>query len=311
MPTITQKQPFRLRVDVAYAIARRIIERRQAGGRADQGEAVASWEAYAAWRYNGLRARFRQFFDESANGKDVLDFGCGDGALCFVLLESGAKTAHGIDMDEMVLARFAERLASHDGERKPTFACSTVPSRIDCPDQSFDAIYCLDVLEHIMDYKPIIGEWYRVLRAGGSVYIWWQPYWHPFGHHAYNWIPIPWVHVVLSDAEMTEVCARIVDWDCFDAPICDRNSDGTKKNRFRMPADGKGFLNRLTVHEFETCCAEVGFRLARREFIPFQQQPARTASRILTRIPRIRDYFMACAIYELQRPNGSAPGLSS
>ena len=307
MQIAMRKQPSSLRVDLACAIARRIIVRRQGKQRLDRSAAVTSWQAYGAWRYEGLRAQYHQFFDGSARDRDVLDFGCGDGTLCFVLLDAGAKSAHGIDMDERSLARFAERLANHSGGRKPTFGRSTVPSSIDLPDQSFDAIYCLDVLEHIMDYGPIINEWYRVLRPGGSIYIWWQTYWHPFGHHAYDWVPIPWAHVFLNEDEMTEVCARIVDWDGFHASIWDRNPDGTKKNRFRVsPSGGQGFLNKLTVEKFERCCNEAGLSLARRDFVPFQRQPAKALSRVLTRIPRVRDYFTACAIYELRRPRAAA-----
>src|SRR5262245_50329811 len=89
---VMHKEHFRLRVDLAYAIARRIIVRRQAGKRTDRSAAVTSWQAYGAWRYQGLREQYEQFFDGSAKDRDVLDFGCGDGALCFVVLDSGAKS---------------------------------------------------------------------------------------------------------------------------------------------------------------------------------------------------------------------------
>lgn len=38
---------------------------------------------------------------------------------------------------------------------------------IDHPDESFDAVYCSHVLEHVPDDRLAMGELYRVLRAGG------------------------------------------------------------------------------------------------------------------------------------------------
>jgi SAM-dependent methyltransferase len=236
-------------------------------------------------------------FEGTARAKDVLDFGCGDGALCYVLLDDGAKSAHGIDLDEKGLQRFAERLKIRQG---PTYGHATNPRKIELPDSSFDAIYCMDVMEHVMDYGPIIGEWHRVLRPGGSVYIWWQQHWHPYGHHAMDWIPIPWAHIFLNDKEINEVCARIVDWDGFDTPVWDRNPDGSRRNRFRDAGAGSGFLNKLTTWQFERCAQDAGFTFARRHFQSFGGW-ARLPSRVLSRIPRVRDYFMACAVYELRR----------
>lgn len=299
-----------LRVSLVARLARRLVARRQArqAGHseisADWHPAVSKdWHAYGDWRDKSLRRQFETYFGvQSAAGKVVLDFGCGDGALCTILTDAGARKVHGIDIDERSLTRFAERLGRYTGERRPTFSRSTFPSRIDEPDHTFDAIYCLDALEHIMDYHAIIKEWHRVLRPGGSVYIWWQPYWHPFGHHAHYWVPIPWIHAFLSDAEITEVCARVVDWPGFDAPIWDRNPDGSRKNRFRVAGAGEGFLNKLTVREFERQCGVAGFTLGRREFYSFRTpQPAKAISGFMTKIPIARDFFMACGVYELVR----------
>jgi SAM-dependent methyltransferase len=306
-----EAQQYGLRVNLAYRLARHLVARRQARTGSHNPSAAwhpavtKDWRAYADWRYATLRRQFDRYFGaDTVKGKDALDFGCGDGALSTVLMDAGAARVHGIDLDERSLAQFAERLTRYTGERRPTFSRNTTATKISEPDQTFDAIYCLDVVEHIMDYRPIIHEWFRVLRPGGSVYIWWQPYWHPFGHHAYDWVPIPWVHALLSDGEINEVCARIVDWPGFDAPVWDLNPDGTRKNRFRAAGAGSNFLNKLTVHEFERHCGEAGFTLQRREFHPFTlPQPAKAISGLLTNVPLARDFFMACAVYQLARPS--------
>ena len=297
----------RLRVTIAHRLARRLVARRQAlqqrsDGAVSNAGATASWDAYEAWRYDVLCDQFtRHFGPESAKGKCVLDFGCGDGALCMILMDAGAEIVHGTDIDERSLRQFAARLARRTG-KLPTFSRSPNPALIDQPTQRYDAVFCMDTVEHIINYRSIIHEWHRVLRPGGSVYIAWQPYWHPYGHHAYDWVPIPWAHVFLRDDELNEVCARIVEWPAFDAPVWDRDADGGKVNRFRVPSNEE-FLNKLTVREFESLCKAAGFALHRREFQPFNYpQPLKAISALLTKVPVARDFFMAYAVYELVRP---------
>lgn len=40
-------------------------------------------------------------------------------------------------------------------------------TQIDFPDNSFDVIYCSHVLEHVVDDRQAMQEFYRVLRPGG------------------------------------------------------------------------------------------------------------------------------------------------
>jgi SAM-dependent methyltransferase len=296
-----------IRVNLAYQISRQLIAARQIRHRVNNVEAVncnveaVNWQSYYDWRYRDLKAHFNEYFSiEAIIGKDILDFGCGGGSLSIVLTEAGAKSVHGVDLDERALEKFGERLKHYAGTRKPTFGRSSSGKKIDLPDHSFDCIVCFDVMEHVMDYKDIIFEWYRVLRPGGRVYIWWQPYWHPFGHHAHDWVPIPWAHIFLNGDEFREVCARIVDWPDFQPSVWDRNPDGSRKNRFRGPGTGKSFLNRLRVREFEQVCSDAGFEFARREFHPFSMpQPLKAISTLGTKLPGARDFLSAFAIYDL------------
>lgn len=294
-----------IRTNVAYRVAKQLVDRRQA----KHGAIATSetWKAYGNWREERLRELLIIGFGaDVANGKRVLDFGCGDGALSTVLMDFGADAVHGVDLSQACLDRFADRLKAYAGPRAPTFSLATSPKRIDKPSQHYDAIFCFDVLEHVMDYRENIAEWFRVLKPGGSVYIWWQPYWHPYGHHAHDWVPIPWIHVVLNDDEIGEVCARIVDWEGFKPSVWDRHPNGSKRNRFREPgAGGDDFLNKLTVREFERLCCEAGFEFARRDFRPFTlPQPFNAISAVLTKMPLLRDYFTSFVVYELRRPTG-------
>ncbi len=298
---------FSVKVALAYQIARRLVARRQAKHGVNNATA-ADWQAYGAWRDRQLTQEFdEQFGAETARGKEVLDFGCGDGQLSVALMKRGAKRVHGVDLDEQGLARFADRLRREGDGALPTFSRSESGERIDLPDESFDAICCFDVMEHVMAYREIVREWRRILRPGGRVYISWQPYWHPFGHHSSDWIPIPWVHVFLRDPELNEVCARVVDWPDFQPSVWDQNPDGTRINRFRVAGAGDNFLNKLTTGEFERVCRSSELSIVRREFRPFSlPQPFKGISLMGTKIPVVRDYFTGYAIYELARRDEEA-----
>ena len=221
---------------------------------------------YADWRQNSQERMFFSDFDQEIfAGKDFLDFGCGVGTLSFLLHENGVRSVTGIDVSDSSI-EIAEQRNAQDNV---TFKLSATTDSIDLADSSIDAIACFDVMEHVMEYRPIIYEWFRVLRSSGQVLVHWQPYYHPYGHHMQYYLPIPWVHIFMSGEKRRKLCERIVDLPEFDAPWWDRNSQGEKINRFKAAPDGPGFLNRLTTREFEKICRQAGFRITRRTLKPY------------------------------------------
>lgn len=97
------------------------------------------------------------------HGKDVLDLGCAGGFMAEALDDRGANVT-GIDpaKDAIAAARqhaeAAGRTIAYDvgaGEALPYV------------DHSFDAVVCVDVLEHVQDLAQVIDEVSRVLRPGG------------------------------------------------------------------------------------------------------------------------------------------------
>lgn len=283
---------------LAFEIAKRRVRKASpdSAGRASAGE-------YVQWRSGGME-RFRRVFDSGlVAGKDVLDFGCGTGPLSHLLVEMGARSVVGMDLDPDSIWTARSRLTGSESIR---FERALDDKRIDLPDQSVDVIACYDVMEHILAYREIMAEWRRVLRPGGRVLILWQPYFHPYGHHGQDYIPIPWAHVFLSHRQQREVAARIVELPDFARAFWDYR-DGKPINRFREEladwrADSSGHLNELTMAGFEKVCGEVGLSIERRTLEPFRGPwPVPLISSLLTRIPRVREYFTANAVYVLKR----------
>jgi len=104
------------------------------------------------------------------SGSVVLSSGCGSAGELAVCLELGAKRSFGIEVDEDLLqlatTRFqdnpqAERvdLRHYQGKELPY------------PDQEFDLIISLHVIEHVQDAELYLRELFRVLRPEGVLFL--------------------------------------------------------------------------------------------------------------------------------------------
>jgi 2-polyprenyl-6-hydroxyphenyl methylase/3-demethylubiquinone-9 3-methyltransferase len=90
----------------------------------------------------------------------VLDLGCGDGAVTAELAADGARVT-GVDVSPVAIERAR---AAH-----PQIAFETVASDEPLPfgDAAFDAVVCLNVLEHVADTQHFLSEARRVLAPAG------------------------------------------------------------------------------------------------------------------------------------------------
>jgi 2-polyprenyl-6-hydroxyphenyl methylase/3-demethylubiquinone-9 3-methyltransferase len=96
-------------------------------------------------------------------GKAVLDLGCAGGFMAEALDDRGAAVT-GIDpAAEAVAAARAHVEGAGRSIRYDTGVGETLPYA----DASFDAVVCVDVLEHVQDLDQVLAEVTRVLKPGG------------------------------------------------------------------------------------------------------------------------------------------------
>ncbi len=96
-------------------------------------------------------------------GKDVLDLGCAGGFMAEALDDRGARVT-GIDpAKEAVAAARAHAQAEGKTIRYDVGVGEALPYA----DASFDAVVCVDVLEHVRSLPRVISEVSRVLSPGG------------------------------------------------------------------------------------------------------------------------------------------------
>ena len=97
-------------------------------------------------------------------GKRVLDLGCAGGFMAEALAERGAVVT-GVDPAEEAIA--AAR--SHAEQSAHDIAYDIgVGEELPYADAAFDAVVCVDVLEHVQDLSKVVREVARVLKPGGQ-----------------------------------------------------------------------------------------------------------------------------------------------
>jgi ubiquinone/menaquinone biosynthesis C-methylase UbiE len=94
----------------------------------------------------------------------VLDLGCGDGRVAARMADAGARVT-GVDPSTVALER--ARRAHPDLDFQQPAPDGSLPF----PDGGFDAVVCLNVLEHVADTQSLLTEVRRVLVPGGLLAV--------------------------------------------------------------------------------------------------------------------------------------------
>jgi 2-polyprenyl-6-hydroxyphenyl methylase/3-demethylubiquinone-9 3-methyltransferase len=129
--------------------------------------AEAWWSDEIAW-VRTLKAMVPgrlSWFDRQIDwqGKDVLDLGCAGGFMAEALDDRGARVT-GIDPAAEAIAAAQAHAAEEARDIRYDVG---VGEALPYGDGAFDAVVCVDVLEHVSDLDRVLAEVARVLRPGG------------------------------------------------------------------------------------------------------------------------------------------------
>lgn len=102
---------------------------------------------------------------EIGKNKTVLDIGCGAGILTNALSKEG-HTVFGIDLSASSL-KVAQK---YDTTQKVSYQIASA-YELPYPDQTFDIVCAMDVLEHVEEPSRLIAEASRVLKSGGRFFF--------------------------------------------------------------------------------------------------------------------------------------------
>lgn len=257
------RQPLSLRGRICLALSRPALARPVASE-------TAAIDDYQAWRSASLAASWAQFSDADVDGRDVLDFGCGNGPLSLFLAATRApKSITGVDLYPEAIARAQAALARMDPQ--PAGAVRFIeggPDGVPLADAAYDTLLAFDCLEHVMEPATILREWARVLRPGGKALIEWYPFAGPHGPHMDALIPIPWAHWLFGERALFETCEALYDDPAFQPRHWDRDAQGRKlPNKWRQWRSfaEQGYVNELTTADFRKMALAAGFSFGRFE----------------------------------------------
>ena len=106
---------------------------------------------------------------QSFRGRRMLDYGCGDGTFLAMLSATAGRPAEavGAELDDDQIVDCRRRLGGRAGLSFVSIDSLGLPAH----DGRYDAVVCMEVLEHVVDLDPVIDRLWRLLAADGTLLI--------------------------------------------------------------------------------------------------------------------------------------------
>jgi SAM-dependent methyltransferase len=132
--------------------------RRKAFGEEDFGQ--TSWTTADEYR------RWAAWLELDATSQ-VLEVASGSGGPAIFLAQHVGCEVMGIDINSHGVDEAARNAEAHQLGDRATFVRADADARLPFPNDSFDAILCIDSANHFPRRANVLKEWRRVLRPGG------------------------------------------------------------------------------------------------------------------------------------------------
>lgn len=104
-----------------------------------------------------------------APGKSLLDVACGTGGLAMRIATLTGCSVTGIDTHQDAIATATSVASQRALANKAQFQVADASARLLFPDAGFDAITCIDAINHFPNRPALIAEWARLLKPGGRL----------------------------------------------------------------------------------------------------------------------------------------------
>lgn len=129
---------------------------------------IFSKDRLIAWSH---RQRFETGLRIAArfSGRRIIDYGCGDGTFLALLDASGhpPAVAVGAELDAFQVADCRRRLAD-----RPRLSFTAIAALDEEPHRgAYDAVVCMEVLEHVVDLTTVIERLWRLLADHGTLLV--------------------------------------------------------------------------------------------------------------------------------------------
>ena len=264
---------------LVYALDR-LMPRPRVGGR-------ESSEAYSLWEYRVGKSILESYADRLGDlaGKRVLDIGCGLGGKTVAYAEANARVT-GVDLSAKNIAQCSAFARARGVEA--AFVAGDA-ERLPFAGGSFDAVIANDSLEHFGNPEGALGELARVLKPGGSIFLFFTPWGSPLGSHLYDYIRTPWCHLIFPEWLLRELLER---------ELARRGEADPRAGADRLMEEYHRELNRITVRRYHRILRGIAdLDVAFEELKP----PKYSWLAPISRVPLVGELFTGTGVGILQK----------
>jgi 2-polyprenyl-3-methyl-5-hydroxy-6-metoxy-1,4-benzoquinol methylase len=121
-----------------------------------------------SWHTADEQDKFIGWLDVSP-GKTLLDIACGAGGPALRIATATGCSVTGIDVHEQAIVT-SNSLAGERGlTQVAKFQVADAAASLPFPNGHFDAITCIDAINHLPDRPRVIADWARLLKPGGRL----------------------------------------------------------------------------------------------------------------------------------------------
>jgi cyclopropane fatty-acyl-phospholipid synthase-like methyltransferase len=121
-----------------------------------------------SWLTSDEQDRFLEWLD-LAPGKILLDVACGAGGPALRIAATTGCSVVGIDIYEQAVTTASSLAVRRGLAERADFLSIDANGRLPFSGASFDAITCIDAINHFSDRPHVIAEWARLLKADGRL----------------------------------------------------------------------------------------------------------------------------------------------
>ena len=122
----------------------------------------------SSWLTADEQDRFNNFLT-LAPGKTLLDVACGSGGPALRIAAKTGCSIVGVDIHEDAIATANALVEQRGSTATARFQVADATAPLPFPNASFDAITCIDAINHSPDRPRVIADWARLLKPGGRL----------------------------------------------------------------------------------------------------------------------------------------------
>ena len=122
----------------------------------------------SSWLTADEQDRFNDLLNLSP-GKTLLDIACGSGGPALRIAAKAGCSLVGVDVHDQAIATANALAAERDMTATARFEVADAAAPLPFADASFDAITCIDAINHLPDRPRVIADWKRLLKRGGRL----------------------------------------------------------------------------------------------------------------------------------------------